>query len=350
MIHLFDSIYIEQEKYIDVNFDRVVISKKNFNNSASYSTGKLLLAIPDLGSLLDLMTFSSLIEMLYVRHKLTGNKIVIYCDEEFISFYCLWCKHIFPNIDFASFKQLVSFSNHNQLLANMGAPMQSNHTELDWDSLTVVPSCQLRIREMMLSHSYEFLMLEYLQGHLAYLDIFKKKFHYFLRKWFEEALTDNRLMILYNLYNHNFQNTLDFSNKDFDINNANLLANIPSMKYYSDEEIWFRHGHDKIDLSGLSQEKIDGIRETILTVYRDCEHMATNQTCFILYQWLEVAVRENITNDELKEIFECFMTYTFDTCGVPRHDFKTVNFPLLMFILNCKKDNKLQLLDPYRLL
>lgn len=350
MIHLFDNVYVEQEKYIDVNFDRVIISKKNFSNSASNSTGKLLLAVPDLGSLLDIMSFSSFVEMLYVRNKLTSNKIVIYCDDGFIELYCLWCKHIFPNIDVDAFNKLVSFSNHNQQLANMGTPMHYEHADLDWDSLIAEPKCQLRIRELSLAYSYEFLLAEYVQGHTTHLDLFKKKFHYFLRKWFEEALTDNRLMILYNLYNHNFQQTLNFTDDDFNITDKNLLSNVASMKYYADEEIWFRHGDDKIDLTGLSQDKIDGLRDTILTVYRDCEHMQTNQTCFVLYQWLEVAVREEITNNELEEIFDCFMKNTFDTSGVPRHDFKTVNFPFLMFILKSKKDGKLELLDPYRLL
>ena len=350
MIHLFDGVYVEQEQYIDVNFDRVLISKKNANSYVNISAGELLLAVPDFDSLLDLMSFSNFIEMLYVRYNLTGKKIVIYCDEELTVLFAHWCKHIFPQLDLSSFNRIVDFTNHNQSLANFGTPLKTETLAEVWNAVTVDNSCQTRLREMQLGYSYEFLMAEYVQGIETNLALFKKKFHYFLRKWFEEALTDNRLMILYNLYNHNFQKILKFTDKDVDVTSKNLLSRIPSMKYYSDETIWFRHGIDKVDISGLDQETVDGLRDTLLSVYRDCEHMQTNQTCFVLYQWLEVAVKDSITDAELEEIFECLMTNTFDTSGVPRHDFKTVNFPFLMFILKSKKDGNLELLTPYRLL
>ena len=119
----------------------------------------------------------------------------------------------------------------------------------------------------------------------------------------------------------------------------NPLSLIPALKYYADNEIWQTPTttssgvYGICNLSNLSQEKIDGLRNTTLKIFNSFEGMQINSTVFEGFRFLEVACRDQMTQDELEEIIESISESPFDTCFIPRFDYENINFPLLLHVL-----------------
>ncbi len=345
MVHLFDRVYLEITPYLDIHHDRIVISKE-FNNRQT--PGKVLFQYDSFESLLSSMSFSNFLETVYFHSTLHNRKIVIYCDD--ISKIHVWfCKHIFPNMNLNSYLDLLKIIDYHRQVFKKPKFFNIDRSSELWD-VAINPLEIEKIKNLNLSFSYEFLFAEYLSGIQDHENVFLKKFHHFLREWYSECFTDNREMVLINLFNHKFQEQLSFSINDFNITDKNLLKNIPSLKYYSDEEIWFKDGIEKINLLGLPKEKSQGLVELILFVYKNCEGMETDRSSFGLYKWIECATRDEMTKQELDEVVDYLLKNTFDTSGVPRKKFDKINFALILYFMNCKRNKQIEKLLSYRLL
>ena len=345
MIHLFDRVYLETLPYLDTHCDRIVISKE-YNHRQT--PGEVIYQYESFESLLSNMSFYNFLQSVYFQSTIKQRKIVIYCDD-ISEIHAYFCKHIFLNMSSEEYVNLINLINYHRQVYKKLKPFDLEKSIKLWD--IKIDSLELeKIKELNLSVSYEFLFAEYLSGCCNHEEQFLKKFHYFLIDWFSEGLSDNREMILFNLLNHKFQEQLSFSEKDFDITDKNLLKNIDTLKYYADEEIWFRDGTDKINLSGISKEKSEGLRDLIFHVYKTCEGMETNRTAFGIYKWIECATRSNFSKLELDEILDFIITNTFDTSCVPRRKFGKINFAIILYAINCKRTNQLEKLLNYRLL
>lgn len=344
MVHLFDKVYLEITPKIDIHKNRIVISKER----SRYTPDKLLFQYDSIENLLSSTSFSDFIESVYFHSKTKGSEIVIYCDDISI-LYSTFCKHIFPNMSLDTYKDLITIINYNRQVHKKEKLFDISKSQSLWD-IEVLDYDVQKIKSLGLSFSYEFLFANYLSGSDNYLDLFLKKFHHFLRGWYSECFTDNREMVLINLFNHKFQEQLSFSEKDFDIQEKNLLKNIPRLKYYADEEIWFRDGTENINLSGLSEEKSKGLVDLIFFVYSNCEGMETDRSSFGLYKWIRCATDDHITKEKMDEIINYISEHTFDTSAVPRKKFEIINYPLILKILSYKRTKNLNKLLEYRLI
>lgn len=345
MIHLFDRVYLESTSYLDIHSDRIVFSKE-YNNRQT--PGQVLFQYEDLKSLLSVMTFSNFIETVYFHSSLKNKKIVIYCDD-ISDLHAYFCKHIFENMSLDEYVQLIKLIDYHRQIYKKTKFFNLENSSKLWD-IDIDPNDVINIKKLRLSFSYEFLFAEYLSGTEKHANEFLKKFHYFLRDWYSEALSDNREMVLINLLNHKFQEQLSFSDSDFDITDKNLLKNIKTLEYYADEEIWFRDGTEKINLQGLSKEKVQGLRNLLIYVYKTCEGMETNRSVFGIYDWIECATRDDFSKEELDKILNYIIDNTFDTSCVPRKKFEKINFALILYAISCKRKCQLEKLLNYRLI
>jgi hypothetical protein len=169
----------------------------------------------------------------------------------------------------------------------------------------------------------------------------------FLRRFFQEQFTDNRQMVLLNINNHRFQDALGFTKEQLDLQ-GNPLKDIPELQYYYDPKIWKQPTtissgvYGICELSGLTDSQIEGLKSTILRVFDSFEGMLTNSTVFEGIDFLDVACREGMTQEELDELIELVSDNPFDTCFVPRFDYENVNFPLFLHILRSYHDGDLK--------
>ena len=367
MLHLFNKVYLEFDDKIEINFDRVVIStvygNKMYDALDKVSYGELLMY----GKTYDEVIKDSFIDFITVLkdHGNTSDKrIIIYCDKtSYKKLIARWFTLIFPNLDLESFKILVDFTIYNQRITS-NTQLSSIHsvdlnaTWLSLDDISLdfnsVPNLtekeKTEFNRLNLKLSYEFLIANYLGGGTEYKEELRSTVQFFLLRWFKEMLTDNRQMVLLNLTNHQFQTSLNIDPTSINITQLDPLSSIPKFKYYADNEIWERNEnmYGICNLSGLSTDKLNGLINTIATVYQEFEGMKIDTSNFKIANWIHYVASEYLTDEQLGEILEFLVQTPFDTSGVPRFDFQNVNFPLFQYFL-AEKYNERDL-SKYRLL
>jgi hypothetical protein len=290
--------------------------------------------------------------------KTTGldRKIVVYCDKlAFKKFIAIWYKTIMPQLDEEGFAQIVKHIIYNQR-AISNTQLSSSHSvslQTIWDSFDDIndywneaPALseedKVTFDAIGIKLSYEYLVADYLSGSENYKEELRSTMHMFVRRWFKEMFTDNRQMVLLNLTNHNFQQTFDIDPEMVDITRTDPLAGIAGFEAYSDDEIWERQEEfatgifGVCNLAGIGQDKADQLKATILNVYNKFEGMQIDRSIFEVLNWVDIAVRDEITEEEMNTILDYVVETPFDTNLIPRFDFQNVNFPLFLYFLSQK--------------
>lgn len=371
MLHLFNKVYLEFDDKIEINFDRVVISEANgypmHTELDRVSAGALIAHGANYNDVVG-NDFVNFINQLLKHGQVTGKKIIVYCDRNaYRKFIAQWFRSIIPALDVATFKTLVDYTiykervlSNTELSSVTSLSMQTLFSDLgnfeqefnDTEPLTAAESTLLKA--MNLNLSYEFLIADYLAGSDNHKSKLTKTLHLFLKRFVQEQFVDNRMMVLMNLTNYRMQQALGIDPATVDITKANPLENIPALKYYADPTIWDMSNEVKngiygvINLKGINQEQMQGLKNTLLTVFEKFEGMQTNFTVFEGVKFFDAATRDSLTTEELDGILDIMVNNPFDTCFVPRYDFENVNYPLMLYFFAQKKNNKD--LSKYRLL
>jgi hypothetical protein len=374
MLHLFNKTYLEFDDNVDINVDRVVISSRYGTPVLAaldrVAYGELISYGKTLDDVLSEGDFIDFIESLALHSNTSNKKFIIFCDKQnYNKFVSLWFKLILPNLDSTSFQSLIDLTLYKERITkntqlSASGPMNISYlvgafgdiVEV-WEGLPNFTTTQKnKFKTLNLNLSYEFLLSSYFAGSTSYTEKLLKTAHLFLERWFKEALTDNRQMILINLTNHKILSDLGVDYSLVDITKENPLDGIEQFQYYADDEIWDRVSdassgtYGICNLRGLSDDKLQGLKNTLIGVYSNAEGMDTNKTCFSAFDWIDVAGRDSMTQEELDSILEFLVTDPFDTCLVPRFDFQNVNFSLMLHILKLKKDGNTSELNKFKLL
>jgi hypothetical protein len=353
MLHLFNKVYVEFDNKINIDLDRVVISEQYGLPMATeyekFTYGRLIRYAKSLNELNESIVFDEFILELKGHSERTNKKIMVYCDKEnYLKFIASWMKLMMPTLDLDTFKDIGNLTIYrercvsNTQLSSQNAvnidsifnPFTDEDWEYAWDNKI---EGQISPALMNVSISYELLLANYLAGDRNYVEPLLATAHRFLRRFFQEIFTDNRQMVVLNINNHRFQEALGYSG-NVDIT-GNPFKNIESLQYYNDPQIWSTPTtvssgvYGICNLAGLPQEKINGLRNTLFNIYESFEGMTTNTTVFEAFDWLEIACREEMTEDELDQIINFISDSPFDTCVIPRFDFENVNFPLFLHVL-----------------
>jgi hypothetical protein len=353
MLHLFNKVYLEFDNKINVDLDRVVISDQfgiqMSSEQEKYTYGTLLRFSKSLEELNNDIVFDEFILELKGKSVSTNKKIMVYCDRSnYLKFIASWMKLMMPTLDLDTFKDIANLViyrerciSNTQLSSQNAVNINSifnAFTDEDWEyAWDNKIEGQISPTLMGVSISYEFLLANYLAGDRHYVEPLLATAHRFLRRFFQEIFTDNRQMVVLNINNHRFQESLGYSGT-VDIT-GNPLDGIEVLKYYNDSQIWSTPTtvssgvYGICNLAGLPQEKINGLRNTLFNIYESFEGMTTNTTVFDAFDWLEIACRDEMTQEEFDQIIEFISEAPFDTCVIPRFDFENVNFPLFLHVL-----------------
>lgn len=354
MLHLFNKVYVEFDNKINVDIDRVVISEQfGIQMSAEfekYTYGQLIRYSKNIQELNKEITFDNFILELKGHSTRTNKKLIVYCDRKnYVRFMASWFTLMMPNLDYETYKKISELTIYrercvsNTALSSQNAvdvgPIFDNFTEQDWqDGWDNKILGQISPALMDVSISYEFLLANYLGGDSNYTQELLKTAHLFLRRFFQECFTDNRQMVLLNINNHRMQQALGYAEIPLDYS-GDPLKEIPFFQYYTDPVIWktpttLSSGlYGMCNLAGLDKDRIEGLKQTTLSVYEKFEGMITNTTIFESFDWLDIACRDSMTIDELDLIVDKISDAPFDTCLIPRMDYENVNFPLYLHIL-----------------
>ena len=83
-------------------------------------------------------------------------------------------------------------------------------------------------------------------------------------------------------------------------------------------------------------KKLDGLINTLVTVYQEFEGMKIDISNFKIVNWIHYAASEYLTDEQLEEILEFLVQTPGDTLCIPKHDCENVNFPLIAHFLSEK--------------
>lgn len=373
MLHLFNKVYLEFDDRIEINYDRVVISEQ-FGIPMSIELdklayGELITYGKSLDDVLNGKHINKFIKQVKDHSDVTGKKVIIYCDKDnYVKLFAKWHKLITPTMDATSFQKLYDLTIYKERIVtntqlgsvsplNMNTLWSANQdVTAYWAYETKSTANQRKEFDAMgLSLSYEYLLANYLSGSDRYLDELKVTNHMFLKRFFKEVFTDNRMMVLLNIMNYRFQEVMDIDPSTVNYNAENPLAGIPGLEFYADDTIWDKSTeanggvYGVCKLEGITQEQVDGLRNTILKVYDKYEGMQIDRNVFTFLQFIEYIVKPELTTEELDHVLDTVVNHPFDTCLVPRFDFQNVNFPMMLHIIDLKKKNNITELKKFAL-
>ena len=356
MLHLFNKVYLDFDSKIEINLDRVVISEQNgypiYQALGLVAQGELFAFEKSLDSIAP--DFIAFLISLKDKSDTTGKKLIVYCDiDNYKKFIMKWFKLILPYATFNEFITIYQHHIYNQrIISNSPMTVVSaidlnylwNHTipsNNEWEQISSYSPDEItryKIIKEDFKFSYEFLITDYLSGSTQYKEQLRSTMHMFLLRWFKEILTDNRQTVLLQLTNHFFQTSLGIDPITIDITQIDPLSNIPKFQYYADDEIWERNetAYGRCNLAGLSTEKLDGLINTLVTVYQEFEGMKIDISNFKIVNWIHYAASEYLTDEQLEEILEFLVQTPGDTLCIPKHDCENVNFPLIAHFLSEK--------------
>jgi len=372
MFHLFNKIYLHFDDDINLNYDRVVISELNgvpvFDLLKKSVKGKLI----DFKNNFEDFNFTNLIETLYNHGELSNKKVIVYCDKiNYSKFITKWLKLILPNLNLESYKQYIKLLIYKERLiaSNIeGRYSGSENNNTYWSSYEVFENLDnifkntiiaeeetIKIRDLNLNYSFEFLLSSYFSGSQTHLNLLKSITHLFLKRWFLENLKDNKQMVLFNLLNKNFQSVLGYNYSDIDFYSHNPIKNISSLRYYSDENIWLEdkiklNNFNYLNIENLTQEQINGLRNLFLKIFKDIEGIDIDQSNFAVFDFLEYVTKDEITKSELDSFLNFSIENPSDTLLIPKFDFPNVNVVFIHHIMNLKRENDTEKLSKFTLL
>lgn len=373
MLHLFNKVYLEFDDRIDINFDRVVISEQfGIPMSAELDKlayGELITYGKSVEEVLDGGHINVLIDRIAQHSKTTGKKVIIYCDSDsYVTMFAKWHKLLMPALDVAGFQKLYDMTIYKERVVTntqLGSVSPLNMNTL-WGANRDVSSFWVKevastfaqtsqFESWNLSLSYEYLLADYFSGSKQYLSELKVTSHMFLRRFFQEMFTDNRMMVMLNITNYRFQEVMGIDPSLVNCNAENPLDGIPQLAFYADDSIWqtkttMNSGvYGVCELEGITQQQIDGLRNTILEVFDKYEGMQIDRNIFTQFNFMEYAVKKTITTREFDTLMSAIVDYPTDTCLIPRFDFQNVNFPWMLHIIDLKKKNNTAELSKFAL-
>ena len=375
MLHLLKKVYLTSDRIIDVNLDRVVISKEyGFDTLESISAngGELIakgFAVQDVvGEEKGFTDLTDLFDALAKHCNNSGKKVIIYADDEsFIEIIAYFYKLIFKNIDKANCKLLTEnmltkfymFQQARFITSN--TPMSSfkidtSSFETAFDSATVVKRSEF-INTYLKDLSVEALLATYLNNGQAKEEL-KSSVKVLLAKDLEKYLYELKEIFLIHFLNKKFTDHLSLE-KDYNWANLQDFLNDSSKfgELFFNERIW----NSKIMYTPSSGKniKVDAITTADIENFKEFTTIAGSV-------WNDESVYSNVksdvskldflgiytdfTDELLDKLIETESTFEHAAGSFFSIDLETVNHYFITSLLNAKQNDDTEFLNKYSIL
>ena len=288
MIHLFKKVYVSSDRFIDSNFDRIVVSETTgvelLHSLIKSAQGNLL----DKGKNFDEVvgkdkTFSDWVNFFerLNEHQITfDKKFVLYCDDvSMMRLLSAWFKLILPNATKESIKNLINsyvykynifykgrFSiNNGNLNYNSKIDTSSFSEQYDLVVLDETKKIKTNIKSNV---GIEFILSSYLKNG-SFKEELKNILKILLKKDLEKYLYELKEIFFVHLMTKKFTNLLGFE-KDYTLDNLTEIENDKSkfVNLFLNEKIWnykyMSHpssSRNNISLTEITEEDIENFKE-----------------------------------------------------------------------------------------
>jgi hypothetical protein len=333
MFHLFNKVYVVSDSLLNIDFDRVVLSKnygvQMYGELNKISKGELLMYANDFSNVEK--SFSDFIKFLNDRVVKTNKKIIIYVDDEsFMKLTSNWLINLFKNINddtawfivdsyLTKMKKNQAWRSYNLFT---GPNLYKEVNEVDFKKIfnginvNQSDSLLLTLKEQI---SLEFLIASYKHdgSNLSPLIVCLEKI---LTRTLQEILLEVKHTVYKNQHKSNFNITFDeefFSNST--LYKSESLGNVGSLS--------------NIDLINSSAEDIKKFKDIAKQIYINWDKFSENSPVIKKLELLDL-IRNGLTKEEVDKILQMEKEDTSNNRIYPCSDEESINIYLLDHVLN----------------
>lgn len=353
MLHLFDKVYLEHDGYINIQFDRAVISpytgheilpgldKMGYGKLLFYSTDK------------SVVDFNRLFNDIKEHCDQSNNRFIIYCDWATYAFIIAGWYKKFTNYTKDQFVQLLRTQNFKEKTLSIGSARGDirdellNHFDV-WDNMQ-----PFNVNLPNITLSLELYMANYiLDKNTVYRDKVKSLVSNFYRRFRQEMLLDLRVQVFSNILSERLQRFLGADG----LKDLTQLDQIPSYSLFTDPEVWNDNNqnvvgrHSSLDLMSANPTKLyqlNAIYKNMIGSFEDHGVGAKDDT---FTDKLSYIVGKDLSFVELDDLLETYyLTDPWERPFLPVGDSIMYNELILIHLANLKIAGNLEELGKYSL-
>jgi len=344
MFHLFNKVYLSSDKLIDINFDRVVISKENglktLKSIEQFSQGVLHYYGKSLKEIIRNTSnqgFSGLIDKFNEIVNKSNKRLIIYVDDEnFLNFICDWMKFIYKDIDEESAWQIVncyvekekSYLSWRKISTNsINSKILSKVNKRNF--LNKFKSVETHLNSKVYKTikrnlSFEILLSSFLNDNTADNNYFKN----ILKNIFHRSMQEVVLEIKHTVYRN-------LKKPDF----MKLIGNVNFFKkstLFKSEILGQVGSQSQIDIINASEDDINKFKIIAKNILCKWEQFDENSDIVKRIDLIDY-VRKDLTLEDIKKILELEKNGKSNARIYSSDDEEKINIYFLDYLLNCKK-------------
>jgi len=333
MFHLFNKVYVVSDSLIDINYDRVVLSKrygiKMYEQLDNVSQGELLMYADGFASLGK--SFDVFIKELNDHITKTNKRIAVYVDDNsFMELISNWLFRMFKNMDANTAWFVVDLylkkskkhqswrSNHSSLQVEIYKDVNETDFKKIFNGLAVdkIDTVYSTIKEQI---SVEFLIASYKHDG-SNLTPLISSLEKLLTRSFQEILLEIKHTVYKNQHKSNFNISFDetfFSNST--LYKSEFLGKVGSAS--------------NVDITNSSADDVKKFKDIAKQVYINWDKFSENSPIFNKLDWFDL-LRGGLTKEEVDKILQMEKEDTSNIRMYSSHDEELINIYLLDHILN----------------
>jgi hypothetical protein len=342
MLHLFNKVYLDLDDKIDLNIDRVVISRTFGFNVATgieqHTSGVLKLVSLNGES----VNYKTLFEDIKAHTDESGKRFFIYCDtENFIRIASGWLKSV-SNIDRASFETLINCYIHKEC-TQQGRNWVSDDQKYvasvtdHFNLFDTTSAFNPNISDVNLS--FELYLATYLtdNSNATAVSKLQSQMSMFMRRMYQEIFVDIKSMLLLNILSPSLQTVLGGSGKDL-----TNFSELPKIAIFLDTAIWNDSkplvvgSASSFNWEGMTSTKATSLGDTVSDIHTNFEGFVHNSVNLSHWPYLQYVVGKDLTSGELAEVINSIISTPSDYFFIPKTDVINVNYVLCTHLANLK--------------
>lgn len=351
MLHLFDKVYLEHDGFINIQFDRAVISpytghellpgldKMGFGKLLYYSTDK------------SVVDFTRLFSDIKTHCDETGNRFIIYCDWATYAFIAAGWYKKFTNFTKEEFELVMKTHHYKEKYIKFatarGDAKDDLISSLDvWDNMQPfninLPNITFSIDLYIATYFYD--------SNTSHKDKLKFLVGMFLRRQWQELFVDFRTWLQTHILNERIQTFLGADGPK----TIEQVSEIPQYSLLLDQDIW---NDDKLNVVGKnsSLDLMDTNLEKLTqlhTLYKNFEQeflRLGGQIYQNFFDRLFYIAGKDLTDEELGMLMSDYAADPWDCCFLPGTDVQNYNILTCIHVANLKRKNQLDNLQKFTL-
>jgi hypothetical protein len=322
MLHLFNNVFIEQDKFINlIEAPDIVIASAEYKTDPINASDNVSNAGLDMSEILGDSTYAQWFADLIAK----TTKVVIYADNScFAEIVGTWLKST-TNMDNSSYNMFIDCYDYKIKTESKQNDALTTALKSAWSSVSAVNvSADFK-------PSFEFLMASHLHdANFAKKEKLVSIMSSFLKRYYEEQILEARKKIDHYILNDNMQTALGGSDKTLGNINALPKMSVFSGSYWNDGQTTvpsksYQPGaNSKIDISKATTEQLSAlvavVKEVNLAIINDAESNiadSVKEDAIGAFDYIDTVKSGNLSNEQYSTVMGAMTSGSIDIKYIP---------------------------------